>query len=219
MLTDAELHQLFEKLQLPEVGRARVPFIRDNPPSRAVRTNKASGKTRYAGIKMPFVVEAEAVSTEYAAIVEWDHDEETLEYYSQPQALKIAYLGPDRVRRITTQTTPDYLRITRSGIAFVECKREEQLERLAKEQPGRYQRDHDGRWRSPPSVVAAAEFGCLFEIRSSAANNWTLIENLELLKDFTIGEPAEVDGSQPPPHAVAREEACGTAWREGANQA
>lgn len=195
MLTDAELHQLFERLQLPEVGRARVRFIRDNPPSRAVRSNKASGKTRYAGIKMPFVVEAEAVSTEYAAIVEWDHDEETLEYYSQPQALKIVYLGPDRVRRITTQTTPDYLRITRSRIVFVECKREEQLERLAKEQPGRYQRDSDGCWRSPPSEAAAAEFGCLFEIRSSAANNWTLHENLELLKDFSIGEPAEVDAA------------------------
>lgn len=63
MLSDSELHELFEKLRLPEVGRARVRFIRDNPQSRVVRSNKASGKTRYTGIKMPFVIEAEAVTT------------------------------------------------------------------------------------------------------------------------------------------------------------
>jgi putative transposase len=193
LLTDTELHQLFEKLQLPELGRARIRFIRDNPPSRAVRSNKASGKTRYTGIKMPFVIEAEAVSTEYVAIVEWDHDEETLEYYAQPQALKIRYLGSDRVRRISTQTTPDYLRITSARIAFVECKRDDELERLAKQTPARYQRNADGRWCSPPAEAAAAEFGCAYEIRSSSANNWALHENLEILKDFQIGMPAVVD--------------------------
>lgn len=193
MLSDSELHELFEKLQLPELGRARVRFIRDNPQSRAVRSNKVSAKTRYTGIKMPFVVEAEAVTTEYVAIVEWDHDDETLEYYSQPQALKISYFGPDRVRRISAQTTPDYLRITGARIVFVECKREEQLIRLAKDQPGRYQRDADGRWRSPPAEAAASEFGCRYEIRSSSENNWALHENLELLKDFHIGAPADVD--------------------------
>lgn len=193
MLTDAELHQLFEKLQLPEVGRARVRFIRDNPQSRAVRSNKASGKSRYTGIKMPFAIEAEAISTEYLAVVQWDHDDETLEYFAQPHPLKISYLGHDSPRRITTNTTADYLRVTNTCIAFVECKREEELQRLAKAQPGRYQKDATGRWRSPPAEAAAAELGCVYEIRSSAENNWALHENLELLKDFHIGTPAEVD--------------------------
>lgn len=193
MLTDAELHQLFELLQLPEPGRARIRHIRDNPQSRAVRSNKASGKTRYAGIKMPFAIEAEAISTEYVRFVQLDHDDETLEYYPQPPALKISYAAPDRTQRITTYTTPDNLRITSSQFVFEECKREEELERLAKAQPGRYQRDASGRWRSPPAEVAAAEFGCTYVIRSSAENNWALHENLELLKDFYIGAPVEVD--------------------------
>lgn len=193
MLNDAELHQLFERLQLPELGRARIQHIRDNPPSRVVRSNKTSGKTRYTPIKMPFVVEAEAVTTEYVAIVEWDHDSETLEYYAQPEPLRITYLGPDRMRRISTLTTPDYLRITASRFAFVECKREEELQRLARQMPGRYQREANGRWRSPPAEAAAAELGCVFEIRSSSENNWALHENLELLKDFHIGEPVSID--------------------------
>lgn len=132
MLTDAELHQLFERLQLPAVGRARVQFIRGNPQSRAVRSNKTSGKSRYTGIKMPFAIEAEAISTEYLAVVQWDHDDETLEYFAQPHPLKISYLGHDSPRRITTNTTADYLRVTNTRIAFVECKREEELQRLAK---------------------------------------------------------------------------------------
>ena len=189
MLTDTELHQLFEHLQLPEAGRARIRHIRDNPPSRVVRSNKASGKTRYTPIKMPFVIEAEAVTTEYVAIVEWDHDDETFEYYPQPEPLKISYLTAGKARRTTTLTTPDCLRITASRLVFVECKREEELEKLGKEMPGRYQRDPQGRWRSAPAEAAAAELGCEFEIRSSSANNWTLHENLELLKDYHIGEP------------------------------
>lgn len=193
MLTDAELHQRFEHHQTPEIGRARIRLIRDSLPSRPVRSNKASGKHRYTPIKMTFVVEAEAFSTEYVAIVEWDHDSETLEYYAQPEPLKITYLAPNRVRAITTHTTPDYLRITKSAFVFVECKREEHLERLAKEMPNRYQRDGDGRWRSPPAEAAAAELGCEFAIRSSRENNWALHENLELLKDFQIGEPVTVD--------------------------
>lgn len=199
MLNDAELRQLFERLQLPDAGRARIRHIRDNLPSRAVRSNKVSGKTRYTGIKMPFVVEAEATSTEYVAFVEWDHDKETLEFYPQPEPLKISYATAGSARKTTIFTTPDCLRITSSRIAFVECKREEQLERLAKDMPGRYQRDAGGRWRSPPAEAAAAELGCTFEIRSSRENNWVLHENLELLKDFHVGEPASIDA------AVARD--------------
>lgn len=192
MLNDSELHQLFERLQIPDAGRARIRQIRDNLPSRAVRSSKTSGKTRYAGIKMPFVVEAEANSTEYVAFVEWDHDLETLEYYPQPDPLKISYSTAGRTKKTTIFTTPDCLRITKLGIEFIECKREEELERLAKMMPSRYQRDASGRWRSPPAEDAAAQFGCTFHIRSSRENNWVLHENLELLKDYFIGEPANI---------------------------
>ncbi len=65
-------------------------------------------------------------------------------------------------------------------------------ERSSKEAPSRYVNEGSGRWRSPPAEVAAAEFGCRFEIRSSAQNNWTLHENLELLKDYFTGDPIKV---------------------------
>lgn len=192
LLNDEELQSLFERLNLPESGRARIRQIRDSLPHRAVRSNKMSGKTRYAPIKMPFVIEVEATSTEYVAAVEWDHDEETLEFYPQVEPLKISYLKPGSSRQTTTLTTPDFLRITKNALVFVECKREDALLKLAKEAPTRYVNEGPGHWRSPPAEDAAAELGCLFEVRSSAQNNWTLHENLELLKDYFTGDPIEV---------------------------
>jgi putative transposase len=56
----------------------------------------------------------------------------------------------------------------------------------------RFQRQADGTWRSPPAELAAAEFGCKFEIRSSRQNNWVLLENMELLKDYYVGTPHEI---------------------------
>lgn len=188
MLSDKELQALFDARGIPDLGRARIRHIRDNLPSRAVRTNKMSAKTRYAPIKMPFAIEAEATSTEYAAMVEYDHDDLTLEYYPQPEPLVISYLGKGAPRRTTIPTTPDIFRITKDAFVFVECKREEELVRLAQKMPNRYERTETGGWRSPPAECAAAELGCLFEVRSSAQNNWTLLENNELLKDYYLGD-------------------------------
>ncbi len=187
MLSDEDLQKRFEDADTPDVGQTRIRRIRDSLPSRTVKTNKMSGKVRYTPLKMPFVVEAEATSTEYAAIVEWDHDEETVEFYPQPESIVISYLVRDTGRRTTVPITPDYLRITNSAFIFVECKREDELIKLARKMPHRYQRNEQGGWRSPPAERAAAEFGCQFEVRSSAQNNWTLIENMELLKDYYIG--------------------------------
>lgn len=192
LLSDEELEALFEHLNLPSAGRARVRQIRDALPHRAVRSNKMSGKTRYAPLKMPFVIEVEASSTEYVAAVEWDHDLETLEFYPQVEPLKIKYRKPAGSRLVTTLTTPDFLRITKTRLTFVECKREEALVQLATQMPLRYVAEGPGRWRSPPAELAAAEFGCGFEIRSSAQNNWTLHENLELLKDYFTGDLPDV---------------------------
>ena len=187
MLTDAELDALFVARHTPPEGVARIRLIREGLPSRATRSNKVSGKTRYAPLKMPFVVEAEAVSTEYVALVECDHDEDVLEFYSQVEPLHIEYLATGTARRTRILTTPDIFKITREGFVFVECKTEKELESLAAKYPSRFHRDERNRWRSPPAERAAAELGCCFEVRSSKQNNWTLHENLEFLKDYAYG--------------------------------
>ncbi len=192
MLTEQQLVERFDQLQIPELGRLRIRHIRDNLPSATSNTSKMAGKTRYAPLKMPFVTEAAADSTEWAAMVHWDHDGETDEFYPQPEPFNITHKVGTSERRTTHPITPDFLRVTKSAFTFVECKTESELEKLAKSSPDRFQRQADGTWRSPPGEVAAAEFGCKFEIRSSRQNNWTLLENMELLKDYYLGTPHEI---------------------------
>jgi len=184
MLTDAELEALFDSQGTPEVGRSRIRRIRDTLPARATRTNKRSAKSRYAPVSMPFVIEVEATATEYAAAVEFDHDPNVLEFYSQVEALTVEYRSGTEGRRVRFPTTPDFFCIRADKFVYVECKTEEELISLGRKSPNRFQRGPDGCWRSPPGELAAAEFGCGFEVRSTAQNNWTLIENVEILKDY-----------------------------------
>lgn len=192
MLSEQQLVERFDQLQIPELGRLRIRHIRDNLPSATSSTSKMAGKTRYASLKMPFVTEGAAHSTEWAAMVHWDHDDETDEFYPQPEPFNITHKVGTSVRRTTHPITPDFLRVTKSAFTFVECKTESELEKIAKSSPDRFQRKADGTWCSPPAELAAAEFGCKFEIRSNRQNNWVLLENMELLKDYYVGTPVEV---------------------------
>ena len=68
MLTEQQLVERFDQLQIPELGRLRIRHIRDNLPSATSNTSKMAGKTRYAPLKMPFVTKGAADSSEWAAM-------------------------------------------------------------------------------------------------------------------------------------------------------
>lgn len=183
-LSEAELLKLFEEHRIPDEGRQRIRRVREELPARATRSSASAGKLRVPSKKMGFAVEAEAFSTEAVAIFSWEYDADVLEFYMQPACrLKIRYLTRDG-RPVTAHITPDALRIESvRGFVFTECKTEEELVELGKKQPQRFVRDENG-WRSPPAEEAAAALGCTFEIRSTAKNNYTLFENLGILRDY-----------------------------------
>ena len=192
-LSAEELDALFLARGTTQQGQLRIRHIRDNLPQRATKTSKYAGKLRYPSHKMGFVLESEAFSTEYVAQVEWEHDDDTLEIYPQPAGgLKITYRTGTSNRVVTTHITPDAFRITRTEFVFTECKTESWLEAEGIRQPNRFVQQTNGTWRSPPAEAAARELGCQFEIRSTAQNNHTLVENLELLRPYLTGKLAEV---------------------------
>lgn len=188
-LTDEQIECLFEKFRVPAAGRLRIQNNRKKLPFRATKSSKFAGKLRYPSRKMGFALEAEAFSTEYVALVEWEHDPDVLEIYPQPaEQLQIKYKLPGG-RLVTTYITPDAFLVTSSGFRYTECKTEEELEKLTLKAPERYVKSPDGSWCSPPAEAAAAVIGCIFEVRSTASNNPVLFENLELLRDFYRTSP------------------------------
>jgi putative transposase len=186
MLTDTELHDLFEQRGTSEAHRQTIQRIRKTAPVRAVDGGRQSHRVRYASRKMGFVIECEARDTEYAAAVTWDFDDETLEFYGQPAFLNLKAQLPNG-RQSSWSYTPDFFRITRRGFEFVECKNEKKLSALVRERPHAYVIDEAGDWHYLPAEEhVASEYGATFRIRPSRENNPVLIENIEFLWDYLV---------------------------------
>ena len=188
MLQENELEDLFDLHNITPEARARLRWIRENAPIRSVNTGIKNTPCRFCSRKMGFVLEAEAFNTEYAAFEEYDNSDHVLEFYPQPCKLRISYINANG-KLVHPDITPDIFQVCRDYFAFVECKTEEELLKLAEAQPNRYQLDGQGRWRSPPGEAAAEKLGCRFILRSSSENNWIALENYEFFADYLMVDP------------------------------
>jgi transposase InsO family protein len=191
MLQEKALEEHFDRLGIPPEARERIRWIREHAPIRAVGGGSYNTVVRFCSRKMQFVVEAEAFNTEYAAYEEYDNNESVLEFFPQPCKLRISYINANG-KAVHPDITPDIFLVHRDYFAFVECKTEEDLLKLTKEQPNRYTVDDKGNWRSPPAEVAAEKLGCRFQVRSSRDNNWVALENYEFFSDYLSVDPGEL---------------------------
>ena len=123
MLTENELADLSRKHNLSEEAFAIVRRIRQDLPSRIVRSGTHNTVTHYASRKMGCVIKAEASRTELAAIYQWDHDKTTHEFYDQPPAIKKIHIR-ENGKTYAHLYTPDFFRIADDFVGWVECKPE-----------------------------------------------------------------------------------------------
>lgn len=191
MLDETALDALFDRLGIPPEARQRIRWIRENAPIRAVGGGNRNTVCRFSSKKMEFVLEAEAFNTEYAAFEEYENDESIFEFYPQPSKLRIVYVNANG-KLVHPDITPDIFRVCRDFFAFEECKTEEELLKLAQEQPNRYVVDENGQWRSPPAEEAAKKLGCRFLVRSSSENNWVALENYEFFCEYLTVAPSDL---------------------------
>jgi transposase InsO family protein len=108
---------------------------------------------------------------------------DVLEIWDQPIQLTLSYENVHG-KRVTVQYVPDFFLCRNDCAELVECKTEEDLVRLAEQQPNRYRRGDDGAWHSPPMDELAKELGVRFTLRSSASINRVYIRNIEFLEDY-----------------------------------
>lgn len=169
--------------QLPLEGQLYVRRIRESPPSRAVKSGISNVTARFASLKMRATNQCESHTGELAEVYLLEFSDDVLEYYDQPEALRIRYRSKSG-RMTGVRYTPDFLAIRQDKVELIECKQESALERLATDQPFRYRLLPDNTWDSPPARAAAEHFGISFRIASSADTNWTLQRNLRFLEDY-----------------------------------
>ena len=183
MISEVELQRLCQRLGCPPATLALIQAIQAAPPSRLVRSTVGNVSVRYPSRKMGVTIQAESHRNELAAIYSFEHDPDTLAYYDQPPAIKLAYLSR-RGRQIAVFHTPDFFVIRTDSIGWEECKLEADLLRLQETMPHRYVRSADGGWMCPPGESYAAPFGLTYRVRSSATVNWTFQRNIQFLADY-----------------------------------
>ena len=172
-------------------GKAYLQLVRSSPPSRRVASGRGNVPCRYPSEKMKLVIQAESHTVELPVLHLLEHDPDVLEFYDQPEGIRLRYKTIDG-RSATAQHTPDFLVIRTGSAGWIECKQEEELRKLAKTHPNRYYREADGVWRCPPAEAIAEERGLTYEIYSSDQIDWILQRNFDFLDDYLRYDREEV---------------------------
>jgi len=169
--------------KLSEQAKTIIQRIRSSPPSRLVRGAAGNVSGRYPSQKMGCTIQFESHRGELAFIYQMEHDPMVLEFYDQPEAIKLVYPGKTG-KPVGLFHTPDFFLLLTSGAGWAECKMEEQLPHLAEQMPHRYVHNADRTWSSPPGKAYAQPFGLFYRLQSSAQIDWVYQRNLRFLEDY-----------------------------------
>ncbi|WP_454826662.1 DDE-type integrase/transposase/recombinase [Paraburkholderia xenovorans] len=211
--SDDELRAELERLGTPLDGQKYVWSARDNPPSRKVQSRCGNVISLYTSRKMGKRVATESRKAEYGAVVRYDWDGTTREFYCQPPQVRIRVEtekkrpdGTVTIYQAPTPYTPDILRLTPHGIYVDEWKTERDLEKLAEEYPRRFFKDDEGTWRCPERERYFSALGITFCLRSGNENGAVFVSNLEFLEDYLCNKCAPLtDGAWRVIEQIARD--------------
>jgi putative transposase len=192
MLTSDEFIQWCQKLELSEQTVKYIASVRESPPSRLVRSRKGNVSGRYPSKKMGSTIQFESTSCELAGIYSMEYDSQVLEYYDQPEAIKLLYTAKNG-RNIGVLHTPDFFVLRGGSAGWEEWKTDEELKRLTVKMPHRYQQEVDNLWRCLPGENIAKSMGLYYVLRTSAEINWNLQRNLRFLEDYYRSDSLEVN--------------------------
>jgi len=183
MLKPEELAAWYERMNLPQQARSVVDQVRSSEPARHVRGGHSNVSGRYPSRKMGVTIQFESHRVELAVVYELEHNADVLEYWDQPNSIKLDYESAHG-RHLGVLHTPDYFVIRRTEAGWEECKTEEDLRRLAERNANRYFHDDKGGWRCPPGEAYAHDLGLYYRVRSSRDINWVFQRNIQFLEDY-----------------------------------
>jgi putative transposase len=183
-MSDDEIELLCLNLKLDQPSIDIITKIRNSPPVRLVRGGRNNVTGRYPSQLMGVTIQFESHTCELPVICILEHVEKAVrEYYDQPYTFTIEYENR-KGRKVTVPYTPDFFIIYDTYVEFIECKTEEDLCKIAKDRPGYFVLNKDGRWHCPPAEEALARHGFRHRVISSAEIDLTLYNNLIFFEDY-----------------------------------
>ncbi len=134
MLTDQELDKLCQKNNFDDLARQKIEKISSSPPSRHVSSRSGNVCGRYPSRKMGVTIQYESHRVELPQIMLLERESDVLEYYDQPPPIKLIYEGKNG-KRLGHLHTPDFFVIKSEGAGWIECKTEQELQKLSRKNP------------------------------------------------------------------------------------
>lgn len=178
---------LCTRLGVTPSGLDLVMRIRSSEPARRVSANSVNVPCRYPSKKMGCIIQAESHKLELPHVYKMERDNNVLEFYDQPEAIKIQYQTP-KGKLVAFYHYADYFAINHDFIGYIECKKESKLVSLSKSQPNRYIQAPDGHWICPPGITAAKGYGLSYKILTDSDFSFAFLENFEILDDYYDSE-------------------------------
>ncbi|WP_010647452.1 TnsA endonuclease N-terminal domain-containing protein [Oceanobacillus massiliensis] len=154
--------------------------IRISLPARSVGGGGRSPSGKYPSKKMGVYIQWESKKVEGPAVLMMENDDTVLEFYDQPNKIKLNYVN-NKGKNSWTLYTPDFFVIKENTAGWVEWKNEDDLLILSKKQPWKYIRDDKGNRRCPPGEEFAKELGLEFQVCTNKIINWNLHRNFVFL--------------------------------------
>jgi transposase InsO family protein len=190
MLSEQDFAAWAKRKGLSDEALSVVASVRSSSPARRVGGGHSNVTGRYPSKKMGVTIQFESHRVELPTVYELEHDDEVLEYWDQPNSIKLDYESAHG-RHVWVLHTPDYFVIRRTKAGWEECKTEDQLIRLSERNPNRYRRGDAG-WVCQPGRQYAEHLGLYYRVRSSAEINRLFQRNIQFLEDYLRTTP-EVD--------------------------
>jgi len=141
---------------------------------------------------MGVTVQFESNHVERAFLLEYEHDPDVLEFYDQPPSIRLRFQGAGG-KQIAVQHTPDFFVIRADAAGWEECKREDELAKIAASGSLRYHKSADQLWTCPPGQTFAETLALYYRVRCSSEIDSTLVRNLDFLDDYYRGTSLTVD--------------------------
>lgn len=189
MLSPQELLLWYSRLDASTETRELIDRIRTSEPWRRVgrdasvdsRSTNVWG--RYPSKKMGRIIQFKSHRVELAGIYEMENDPDVLEFYDQPQPIRLSFPSPTG-RRMGIWHTASFFVLRNDSSGWEEWRTQESLESLSGYNSHRYCIDKSGSWACPPGEVYANQYNLYYRVRSSLEINQNYLRNVLYLEDY-----------------------------------
>lgn len=166
---------------LIQEAKSYLSTVRNSDPSRMVGVNAEDNLCSWVmSKKMGHTVSLESRTAEKAFFILSEYDERIIEYWDQPEPIKIERTNKNG-RKAACWHTPDALLLTKDGPKVVEVKSEDEIKELLQKNPVDWERGADGTVTFAPAKKAFAKIGLCHEVFVYRASLRYKVANLELM--------------------------------------